>query len=162
MKKDLLVYLKEALTEKKWLAIDNDICRRVILGYVLENGYQGGGYGYHNNNYTTYRGSSTVLELNRLFDEGQFEDVMCSEEVLRQMDEYADSIDLSTQGQYAGYVRECQDAWFKKPHIDKKQMSLLASFCNRYKKELEYRARKEETRKKQELHQQKVEDPNNR
>lgn len=105
MDKDYFSFMEivdENLTQAKFNAIDNDTIKRVVLGYVNENGYIKGEYGYHNNNYSTYRSSPTVIELTRIFDEGDYGEYLASENLFNEMNEWVDNLDMSNE-QLRGY-----------------------------------------------------------
>lgn len=63
--------ISEALTQNKLAMIPVDTLRRLAFGLVARDGYEKGGYGYHNNNGTTYRQSQTLVDFIHILDAGE-------------------------------------------------------------------------------------------
>ena len=156
--------IKEALTVNKFNSINNDTIKKVVLGYVKDNGYIKGDYGYHNNNFTSYRGSPTVAELKRIFDEGNYDDYLVPDNVLDEMDNWVNHLDFSNV-RLADYFRRCQEIW-EKPHVDKDDLSILASMCNTFFQNKRFAQRRAEQQaereRQQQVHQARLESPANR
>lgn len=154
----------ENLTQAKFNAIDNDTIKRVVLGYVNENGYIKGEYGYHNNNYSTYRSSPTVLELTRIFDEGDYGEYLASEKLFNEMNDWVDHLDMSNE-QLRGYFTKGKEMWDKN-HVAKEELSLLASFCNTFIRNKQYQQnvldRQVEKERREREHQEKVSSESNK
>ena len=151
--------LDEALTVQKFNNLDNDLIKRIILQHVQKYGYMGGSYGNHNNNGTSYRGSPTVSEIIHILDsDGDLSQFACDPEVLTGMNDWVSQ--LVPEGSYADYETRCKQIW-EKPHMAKEDLSMAASFCSRYFRNLEYMERQRQRQERERQHQAEIESESN-
>ena len=128
--------------------------RKVVLQYVKENGYVSGGYGYHNNNGTSYRQSPTVEEIYRILrNEDNLEPYRADEETFREMNAYVQN--LIPEDRYAEFKERCKEVWAKE-HYEKSDLSLLAACCSSFFSNKAYQKRQQERAEKDAAHEAEV------
>lgn len=138
--------INEALTEKKFSSIPNEDIKRAILGHVDKYGYQGGYY----TNGASYRPSSTVVELKRLFDDGSYRNEFADIERLHKMDEW-----VANQPASSDFLRKAHEVW-EKEHLDKEDLAVVAAFCKSFIQNEEYLKRQEAKAEKEKQRQEKI------
>ena len=147
----------ENLTNDKLSKIPSDDIRRLIFRYVSDFGYVKGGYGYHNNNGTSYRGSPTVAEIARILDSGDYSDYMSPN--TDEMDNWVDN--LQPGDQFADFQRKIKDVWPKNILV-RDDFPILCAAVASFNREKEYQERQRAREERAAKHQQAVESSSNR
>lgn len=147
----------ENLTNDKLSRIPSDDIRRLIFKYVSDFGYIKGGYGYHNNNGTSYRGSPTVAEIARILDSENYSDYLAPD-----TDEINNWVNnLQPEGQFADFQRKIKDVWPKRVFV-RDDFPILCAAVASFNREKEYQERQRARQERAAKHQQAVEADSNR
>lgn len=151
-----LGFFNETLNESYNISAEN--FKRIIIKYVLENGYIKGSW---NGRYST--ASPTVTEINRILRSlNQGEDLteyLCSLEQYEDINTWVQNTIPS--GPMAEWQNKCINSWNKEENLDQDDLKNIVSFVSSYDQQKKFERRNQEKQERERQHQAAIESESN-